>query len=192
MGPTNLWKTDFSLLKIESPLMLKLELSFHFPRYLNLFFWNFSSMKIWWKCDKSQINTKELLVMLFSLLDLFMKMTGFGILSNLVDDLKLNGMMMMIDFLLLWHLHRNVIGDQHEWIFKRLTSFLDWPNGDQILLCNPSDIKRIDFDSPDKHCKIIFDPGDKLTRLTLTPSSTTHFHSALKITMLNNNILNNV
>ena len=51
--------------------------------------------------DNSQINTKELLVMLYSLLDLFMKMLDLGNPSDLMDDLKLNGMMTMAEMFLL-------------------------------------------------------------------------------------------
>lgn len=52
-------------------------------------------------CENSQINIEELLVMLYSLLDLFMKMAALGNLSDLMNDSRLNGMMMMTDMSLL-------------------------------------------------------------------------------------------
>jgi len=44
-----------------------------------------------------QVIVKEVLVMLYSLLDLHMVMMDLGNLIDLMKDLKLNGMMMMID-----------------------------------------------------------------------------------------------
>lgn len=52
-------------------------------------------------CENSQINTQELLVMLYSLLDLYMKMMDLGNPSDLMNDLRLNGMMMMTGMFLL-------------------------------------------------------------------------------------------
>lgn len=52
-------------------------------------------------CENLQINTQELLVMLYSLLDLFMKFMDLGNPSDLMNDLRLNEMMMMTAMVLL-------------------------------------------------------------------------------------------
>ena len=125
-------KIDFSLLKIELPLQLKPVLTFHFLECWNFFFWNFLAIRTWWMCDNSQINAQEPLVMLYSLLDLFMKMMDLGNPSDLMDDLKLNGMMMMTDLFLLWHLHIKCdrwpswVNFQKTSLISRLTK--QWPN----------------------------------------------------------------
>jgi len=46
--------------------------------------------------ENSKINSHEFFVMLYSLLVLFMKMIDLGNPSNLMNDLRLNGMMMIV------------------------------------------------------------------------------------------------